>query len=70
MLLQRLVRTISTLINSHHTLDSLTKTELVKDISIFSVDLFNKHEAIEKSIKNLEIELEKIKKLKCKRNYY
>ena len=70
MLLQRLTRVISTLVNSHPTLDVITKTELVKEISMFSIDLYNKHEAIDKSIKNLEAELEKIKKIKCKRNYY
>jgi hypothetical protein len=70
MLLQRLTRIISTLVNSHPTLNIITKTELVKEISIFSIDLYNKHEAIEKSIKNLEAELDKLKKIKCKRNYY
>ena len=70
MLLQRLTRVISTLINSYPTLDVITKTELVKEISMFSIDLYNKHEAIEKSIKNLEEELEKIKNIKCKKNYY
>jgi hypothetical protein len=70
MLLNRLTRIISTLIQSHPTLDIITKTELCKEISIFSIDLYNKHEAIEKSIKNLEAELDKLKKIKCKRNYY
>jgi len=70
MLLQRLTRIISTLVNSHPTLDVITKTELVKEISMFSIDLYNKHEAIDKSIKNLEAEIKKIKKIKCKRNYY
>ena len=70
MLLQRLTRVISTLVNSHPTLDVITKTELVKEISMFSIDLYNKHEAIDKSIKNLEAELEKIKNIKCKKNYY
>lgn len=70
MLLQRLTRIISTLINSHPTIDIITKTELVKEISMYSIDMYNKHEAIEKSIKNLEAELDKLKKIKCKRNYY
>ena len=70
MLLQRLTKIISTLVNSHPTLDVITKTELVKEISMFSIDLYNKHEAIDKSIKNLEAELEKIKNIKCKKNYY
>ena len=70
MLLQRLTRIISTLINTHPTLDIITKTELVKEISVFSIDLYNKHEKIEKSIKNLEAELDKLKNIKCKRNYY
>ena len=70
MLLQRLTRIISTLVNSHPTLDIITKTELLKDISIYSIDMYNKHEAIEKSIKNLEYELEKLKNIKCKKNYY
>ena len=70
MLLQRLTRIISTLVNSHPTLDIITKTELVKEINIFSIDMYNKHEAIEKSIKNLEAELKKLKNIKCKRNYY
>jgi hypothetical protein len=70
MLLQRLTRVISTIVNSHPTLDVITKTELVKEISMFSIDMYNKHEAIEKSIKNLEAELEKIKNSKYKKNYY
>ena len=70
MLLQRLTKIISTLVNSHPTLDVITKTELVKEISMFSIDMYNKHEAIEKSIKNLEAELEKIKNSKYKKNYY
>jgi|688.fasta_scaffold691399_1 hypothetical protein len=70
MLLQRLTRIISTLINTHPTLDIITKTELVKEICVFSIDLYNKHEKIEKTIKNLEAELDKLKNIKCKRNYY
>jgi hypothetical protein len=70
MLLQRLTRIISTLIQSHPTLDIITKTELIKEISMYSIDMYNKHEAIEKSIKNLEAELDKLKKIKCKINYY
>lgn len=70
MLLQRLTRIISTLINTQPTLDIITKTELVKEISVFSIDLYNKHEQIEKSIRNLEAELDKLKNIKCKRNYY
>lgn len=70
MILQRLTRIISTLIQSHPTIDIITKTELVKEISMYSIDMYNKHEAIEKSIKNLEAELDKLKKIKCKRNYY
>ena len=67
MILQRLTRIISTLIQSHPTIDIITKTELVKEISMYSIDIYNKHEAIEKSIKNLEAELDKLKKIKCKR---
>ena len=70
MLFQRFTRIISTLVNSHHTLDIITKTELLKEISMYSIDIYNKHEAIEKSIKNLEYELEKLKNIKCKKNYY
>ena len=70
MLLQRLTRIISTLITSHPTLNIITKTELLKEISIFSIDMYNKQEDIEKSIKNLETELDKLKKFKCKKNYY
>ena len=70
MLLQRLTRIISTLIQSHPTIDIITKTELVKEISMYSIDMYNKHEAIEKSIKNLEAELDKLKTIKCKKNYY
>jgi len=70
MLLQRLTRIISTVVSSHPTLDVITKTELVKEISMLSIDLYNKHEVIEKSIKNLEEELEKLKKIKYKKNYY
>ena len=70
MLLQRLTRIISILVNSHPTLDIITKTELLKEISMYSIDIYNKHEAIEKSIKNLESELDKLKKIKCKKNYY
>lgn len=70
MLLQRLTRIISTLIQFHPTIDIITKTELVKEISMYSIDMYNKHEAIEKSIKNLEAELDKLKTIKCKKNYY
>ena len=70
MLFQRLTRIISTLVNSHPTLDIITKTELFKQINIFSIDMYNKQETIEKSIKNLEYELDKLKKIKCKKNYY
>ena len=70
MLLQRLTRIISTLITANPTLNIITKTELLKEISIFSIDMYNKQEDIEKSIKNLETELDKLKKIKCKKNYY
>ena len=70
MSLQRFTSIISTLINSHPTLDIFNKTELFKQINIFSIDMYNKQETIEKSIKNLEYELDKLKKIKCKQNYY
>ena len=70
MLLQRLTRIISSLINSSPTIDIITKIELCKEINIYSIDMYNKHEAIEKSIKNLEAELKILKNIKCKHNYY
>ena len=70
MLFQRFTRIISILVNSHPTLNIITKTELLKEISMYSIDIYNKHEAIEKSIKNLESKLDKLKNIKYKKNYY
>lgn len=68
--IQRFTRIISMLISSNPNLNIFTKEQLYKEINIYATEIYNKQHVTDIKIKSLQNEIEKLKQIKCKKNYY